>query len=253
MLETMEFPDPVIRVAIEPKTKAGQEKMSIALAKLAEEDPTFRTWTDEETGQTIIAGMGELHLEIIVDRLAARVQGRGERRQAPGRRTRRPSRRQRRWIPEYARQTGRHADSYAHVKLTIEPNESGKGYEFVDAIRRRRDPEANTSSTAVDQGIQGAMHAGVLGGYPVVRHQGHARRQRLLTTRCDSSRNGVQDRAAAMAFKEAMAKAGPTLLEPIMKVTVTAPEEYMGDVMGDINARRGQISRARTSAIRRAA
>ena len=235
LLETMEFPDPVIRVAIEPKTKAGQEKMSIALAKLAEEDPTFRTWTDEETGQTIIAGMGELHLEIIVDRLLRefKVEANVGKPQVSYKET---ITKAATVDTRYVRQTGGRGQ-FAHVKLTIEPNESGKGYEFEDDIHGGAIPKEYIP--CVDQGIQGAMHAGVLGGYQVVD---------IKTKLIDGSFHEVDSSELAfkicgsMAFKEAMAKAGPTLLEPIMKVTVTAPEEYMGDVMGDINARRGQIS-----------
>ncbi len=235
VLETMEFPDPVIRVAIEPKTKAGQEKMSIALAKLAEEDPTFRTYTDEETGQTIIAGMGELHLEIIVDRLLRefKVEANVGKPQVSYKETiTKPATVDTR----YVRQTGGRGQ-FAHVKLTIEPNESGKGYEFEDDIHGGAIPKEYIP--CVDQGIQGAMQAGVLGGYQVVD---------IKAKLIDGSFHEVDSSELAfkicgsMAFKEAMAKAGPTLLEPIMKVTVTAPEEYMGDVMGDINARRGQIS-----------
>ena len=235
VLETMEFPDPVIRVAIEPKTKAGQEKMSIALAKLAEEDPTFRTYTDEETGQTIIAGMGELHLEIIVDRLLRefKVEANVGKPQVSYKETiTKPAT----VDTMYVRQTGGRGQ-FAHVKLTIEPNESGKGYEFEDDIHGGAIPKEYIP--CVDQGIQGAMQAGVLGGYQVVD---------IKAKLIDGSFHEVDSSELAfkicgsMAFKEAMAKAGPTLLEPIMKVTVTAPEEYMGDVMGDINARRGQIS-----------
>ena len=235
LLETMEFPDPVIRVAIEPKTKAGQEKMSIALAKLAEEDPTFRTWTDEETVQTIIAGMGELHLEIIVDRLLRefKVEANVGKPQVSYKET---ITKAATVDTRYVRQTGGRGQ-FAHVKLTIEPNESGKGYEFEDDIHGGAIPKEYIP--CVDQGIQGAMHAGVLGGYQVVD---------IKAKLIDGSFHEVDSSELAfkicgsMAFKEAMAKAGPTLLEPIMKVTVTAPEEYMGDVMGDINARRGQIS-----------
>ena len=235
VLANMEFPEPVIRVAIEPKTKAGQEKMSIALAKLAEEDPTFKTYTDEETGQTIIAGMGELHLEIIVDRLLRefKVEANVGKPQVSYKETiTRPATVDTR----YVRQTGGRGQ-FAHVKLTIEPNESGKGYEFVDEIHGGAIPKEYIP--CVDQGIQGAMESGVLGGYQVVD---------VKATLIDGSFHEVDSSELAfkicgsMAFKEAMAKAGPTLLEPIMKVTVTAPEEYMGDVMGDINARRGQIS-----------
>ena len=235
VLENMEFPEPVIRVAIEPKTKAGQEKMSIALAKLAEEDPTFKTYTDEETGQTIIAGMGELHLEIIVDRLLRefKVEANVGKPQVSYKETiTKPATVDTR----YVRQTGGRGQ-FAHVKLTIEPNESGKGYEFVDEIHGGAIPKEYIP--CVDQGIQGAMESGVLGGYQVVD---------VKATLIDGSFHEVDSSELAfkicgsMAFKEAMAKAGPTLLEPIMKVTVTAPEDYMGDVMGDINARRGQIS-----------
>ena len=235
ILESMKFPEPVIRVAIEPKTKAGNEKMGIALAKLAEEDPTFKTYTDEETGQTIIAGMGELHLEIIVDRLLRefKVEANVGKPQVSYKETiTRPATVDTR----YVRQTGGRGQ-FAHVKLTIEPNESGKGYEFVDEIHGGAIPKEYIP--CVDQGIQGAMESGVLGGYQVVD---------VKATLIDGSFHEVDSSELAfkicgsMAFKEAMAKAGPTLLEPIMKVTVTAPEEYMGDVMGDINARRGQIS-----------
>ena len=235
VLENMEFPDPVIRVAIEPKTKAGQEKMSIALAKLAEEDPTFKTYTDEETGQTIIAGMGELHLEIIVDRLLRefKVEANVGKPQVSYKETiTKPATVDTRFV----RQTGGRGQ-FAHVKLTIEPNESGKGYEFIDDIHGGAIPKEYIP--CVDQGIQGAMQAGILGGYQVVD---------VKATLIDGSFHEVDSSENAfricgsMAFKEAMAKAGPTLLEPIMKVTVTAPEEYMGTVVGDINARRGQVA-----------
>ena len=234
ILENMEFPEPVIRVAIEPKTKAGQEKMSIALAKLAEEDPTFKTYTDEETGQTIIAGMGELHLEIIVDRLLRefKVEANVGKPQVSYKETiTKPATVDTRFV----RQTGGRGQ-FAHVKLTIEPNESGKGYEFVDDIHGGAIPKEYIPG--VDQGIQGAMQAGILGGYQVVD---------VKATLIDGSFHEVDSSENAfkicgsMAFKEAMAKAGPTLLEPIMKVSVTAPEDYMGTVVGDINARRGQI------------
>ena len=235
ILESMEFPEPVIRVAIEPKTRAGQEKMGIALAKLAEEDPTFKTYTDEETGQTIIAGMGELHLEIIVDRLLRefKVEANVGKPQVSYKETIRRSVEQ---DTKYARQSGGKGQ-YGHVKIRIEPNESGKGYEFVNAITGGAIPKEYIP--AVDQGIQGAMHSGTVAGYPVVD---------VKVTLFDGSYHEVDSSemafkiAGSMAFKEAMAKADPTLLEPIMKVVVTAPEEYMGDVMGDINARRGQIS-----------
>ena len=235
ILESMEFPEPVIRVAIEPKTRAGQEKMGIALAKLAEEDPTFKTYTDEETGQTIIAGMGELHLEIIVDRLLRefKVEANVGKPQVSYKETIRRNVEQ---DTKYARQSGGKGQ-YGHVKIRIEPNESGKGYEFVNAITGGAIPKEYIP--AVDQGIQGAMHSGTVAGYPVVD---------VKVTLFDGSYHEVDSSemafkiAGSMAFKEAMAKADPTLLEPIMKVVVTAPEEYMGDVMGDINARRGQIS-----------
>ena len=234
VLENMEFPEPVIRVAIEPKTKAGQEKMSIALAKLAEEDPTFKTYTDEETGQTIIAGMGELHLEIIVDRLLRefKVEANVGKPQVSYKETiTKPATVDTRFV----RQTGGRGQ-FAHVKLTIEPNESGKGYEFVDDIHGGAIP--TDYIPCVDQGIQGAMQAGILGGYQVVD---------VKATLIDGSFHEVDSSENAfricgsMAFKEAMAKAGPTLLEPIMKVSVTAPEDYMGTVVGDLNARRGQV------------
>ena len=234
ILESMEFPEPVIRVAIEPKTKAGQEKMAIALQKLAEEDPTFKTYTDEETGQTIIAGMGELHLEIIVDRLLRefKVEANVGKPQVSYKET---IKKAVTVDTRYARQTGGKGQ-FAHVKLMIEPNESGKGYEFVNKITGGAIPKEFIP--CVDQGIQGAMLTGVLAGYQVVD---------VKATLLDGSFHEVDSSELAfkicgsMAFKEAMAKAGPTLLEPIMKVVVTAPEEYMGDVMGDINARRGQI------------
>ena len=234
VLENMEFPEPVIRVAIEPKTKAGQEKMSIALAKLAEEDPTFKTYTDEETGQTIIAGMGELHLEIIVDRLLRefKVEANVGKPQVSYKETiTKPATVDTRFV----RQTGGRGQ-FAHVKLTIEPNESGKGYEFVDDIHGGAIPKEYIP--CVDQGIQGAMQSGILGGYQVVD---------VKATLIDGSFHEVDSSENAfricgsMAFKEAMAKAGPTLLEPIMKVSVTAPEDYMGTVVGDLNARRGQV------------
>ena len=235
ILESMEFPEPVIRVAIEPKTKAGQEKMGIALQKLAEEDPTFKTYTDDETGQTIIAGMGELHLEIIVDRLLREfhVEANVGKPQVSYKETIRKSAEQE---TKYARQTGGKGQ-YGHVKIRVEPNESGKGYEFVNAIVGGAIPKEYIP--AVDQGIQGAMNAGVVAGYPVVD---------VKVTLYDGSYHEVDSSemafkiAGSMAFKEAMRKADPTLLEPIMKVVVTAPDDYMGDVMGDINSRRGQIA-----------
>ena len=235
ILESMEFPEPVIRVAIEPKTKAGQEKMAIALQKLAEEDPTFKTYTDEETGQTIIAGMGELHLEIIVDRLLRefKVEANVGKPQVSYKET---IRRSATVDTSYVRQTGGKGQ-YAHVKLMIEPNETGKGYEFVNKVTGGAIPKEFIP--CIDQGIQGAMLSGVLAGYQVVD---------IKATVLDGSFHEVDSSEMAfkicgsMAFKEACMKADPTLLEPIMKVVVTAPEEYMGDVMGDINARRGQIS-----------
>ena len=235
ILESMKFPEPVIRVAIEPKTKAGNEKMGIALAKLAEEDPTFKTYTDEETGQTIIAGMGELHLEIIVDRLLRefRVEANVGRPQVSYKET---ITKAATVDTRYARQTGGKGQ-FAHVKLMVEPNEPGKGYEFINQITGGAIPKEFIP--CVDQGIQGAMQAGVLAGYEVVD---------VKVTLLDGSYHEVDSSEMAfkicgsMAFKEACQKAGPTLLEPIMKVVVTAPESYMGDVMGDINARRGQIA-----------
>ena len=235
VLESMEFPEPVIRVAIEPKTKAGQEKMAIALQKLAEEDPTFKTYTDEETGQTIIAGMGELHLEIIVDRLLRefRVEANVGKPQVSYKET---IRKAATVDTRYVRQTGGKGQ-FAHVKLMIEPNESGKGYEFINKITGGAIPKEYIP--CVDQGIQGAMLSGVLAGYQVVD---------VKATLLDGSFHEVDSSELAfkicgsMAFKEASQKADPTLLEPIMKVVVTSPEEFMGDVMGDINARRGQIS-----------
>ena len=234
ILESMEFPEPVIRVAIEPKTKAGQEKMSVALAKLAEEDPTFRTYTDEETGQTIIAGMGELHLEIIVDRLLRefKVEANVGAPQVAYKETIKKAVDQ---DTKYARQSGGKGQ-YGHVKIHVEPNESGKGYEFVNAIVGGAVPKEYIP--AVDAGIQGAMNAGVVAGFPVVD---------VKVTLYDGSYHEVDSSemafkiAGSMAFKEACQKAGPTLLEPIMKVCVIVPDEYMGDVIGDLNSRRGQI------------
>ncbi|HZK00794.1 MAG TPA: elongation factor G [Tissierellaceae bacterium] len=234
ILETMEFPEPVIEVAIEPKTKASQEKMSLGLAKLAEEDPTFRTSTNEETGQILIAGMGELHLEIIVDRLlrefkveanvgnpqVAYKESISAAAEAEG---------------KYVRQSGGRGQ-YGHVKLKIEPQEPGAGYEFVNAIVGGAIPREYISS--VDNGIQGAMESGIIGGYPVLD---------VKVTLYDGSYHEVDSNemafkiAGSMGFREAMAKAKPVLLEPIMKVEVIMPEEYMGDVMGDINSRRGRI------------
>ena len=234
ILESMEFPEPVIRVAIEPKTKAGQEKMSVALAKLAEEDPTFRTYTDEETGQTILAGMGELHLEIIVDRLLRefKVEANVGAPQVAYKETIRKAVDQ---DTKYARQSGGKGQ-YGHVKIHVEPNESGKGYEFVNAVVGGAIPKEYIP--AIDAGIQGAMLSGTVAGYPVVD---------VKVTLFDGSYHEVDSSemafkiAGSMAFKEAMRKADPTLLEPIMKVCVIVPDEYMGDVIGDLNARRGQI------------
>ena len=234
VLESMEFPEPVIRVAIEPKTKAGQEKMDIALGKLAEEDPTFKAYTDEETGQTIIAGMGELHLEIIVDRLLRefRVEANVGRPQVSYKET---ITKAATVDTRYARQTGGKGQ-FAHVKLMVEPNEPGKGYEFINQITGGAIPKEFIP--CVDQGIQGAMQAGVLAGYEVVD---------VKVTLLDGSYHEVDSSEMAfkicgsMAFKEACQKAGPTLLEPIMKVCVIVPDEYMGDVIGDLNSRRGQI------------
>ena len=234
ILESMEFPEPVIRVAIEPKTKAGQEKMGIGLAKLAEEDPTFRTYTDEETGQTIIAGMGELHLEIIVDRLLRefKVEANVGAPQVAYKETVRKSADV---DHKYARQSGGKGQ-YGHVKIILEPNESGKGYEFINKIVGGAIPKEYIEP--VNQGIQGAMQAGVLAGYSRVD---------VKVTLYDGSYHEVDSSemafkiAGSMAFKEAMKKASPVILEPIMKVAVIVPEEYMGDVIGDINSRRGQI------------
>jgi len=229
----MEFPEPVIRVAIEPKTKAGQEKMGLGLAKLAEEDPTFKAYTDEETGQTIIAGMGELHLEIIVDRLLRefKVEATVGNPQVSYKET---IRKNADVEEKYARQSGGRGQ-YGHVKIKIEPN-PGKGYEFVNEIVGGAIPKEYIP--AVDNGIQGAMLSGVLAGYNVVD---------VKVTLYDGSYHEVDSSemafkiAGSMAFKSAMKKADPVLLEPIMKVTVTVPEEYMGDIIGDINSRRGMI------------
>ena len=233
ILESMEFPEPVIRVAIEPKTKAGQEKMGIALSKLAEEDPTFKTYTDEETGQTIIAGMGELHLEIIVDRLLRefKVEANVGKPQVSYKETIRGTATV---DMRYARQSGGKGQ-FAQAKIQIEPN-PGKGYEFINAVTGGAIPKEYIPS--VDQGIQGAMASGVLAGYPVVD---------VKVTLLDGSYHEVDSSEMAfkicgsMAFKEAAQKAGPTLLEPIMKVVVTTPDQYMGDVIGDLNSRRGQV------------
>ena len=234
ILESMEFPEPVIRVAIEPKTKAGQEKMGIALMKLAEEDPTFRTYTDEETGQTIIAGMGELHLEIIVDRLLReyKVEANVGAPQVAYKETIKQSVKQ---DTKYARQSGGKGQ-YGHVKIRVEPNESGKGYEFVNEVVGGAVPKEYIP--AVDAGIQGAMLSGVLAGYPVVD---------VKVTLYDGSYHEVDSSemafkiAGSMAFKEACQKADATLMEPIMKVSVIVPDEYLGNVIGDLNSRRGQI------------
>lgn len=234
ILESMDFPEPVIRVAIEPKTKAGQEKMGISLAKLAEEDPTFKAYTDEETGQTIIAGMGELHLEIIVDRLLREFKVEANV-GAPQVAYRETIRRQAEQDTKYARQSGGKGQ-YGHVKIRIEPNETGKGYEFINATVGGSIPKEYIGP--VDQGIQGAMQAGVLAGYPVVD---------VKVTLYDGSYHEVDSSemafkiAGSMAFKEATRRADPAILEPIMKVIVNVPDEYMGDVIGDLNSRRGQI------------
>ncbi len=234
ILESMNFPEPVIRVAIEPKTKAGQEKMGIALAKLAEEDPTFKCYTDEETGQTIIAGMGELHLEIIVDRLLREFKVEANV-GAPQVAYKESIRKKVDHETKYKRQSGG-SGQYGHVKIILEPNETGKGYEFINAVTGGTVPKEYIP--AVDQGIQGALHAGVLAGYPVVD---------VKVTLYDGSYHEVDSSemafkiAGSMAFKEACRIADPVLLEPIMKVTVIVPEEYMGDVIGDLNSRRGEI------------
>ena len=234
ILESMEFPEPVIRVAIEPKTKAGQEKMGLALAKLAEEDPTFRTYTDDETGQTIIAGMGELHLEIIVDRLLRefKVEANIGNPQVAYKET---IKKKVDHECKYKRQSGG-SGQYGHVKITLEPNETGKGYEFVNAVTGGAIPKEYIP--AVDAGIKGALQSGVLAGYNVVD---------VKVTLYDGSYHEVDSSemafkiAGSMAFKEAMRLANPVLTEPIMKVVVTIPDDYMGDVIGDINSRRGQI------------
>ncbi len=234
ILESMEFPDPVIRVAIEPKTKAGQEKMGLALAKLAEEDPTFKTWTDEETGQTIIAGMGELHLEIIVDRLLReyKVEANVGAPQVAYKETIRKSVEQ---DTKYARQSGGKGQ-YGHVKIRVEPNEPGAGYVFENAIVGGAVPKEYIP--AVDAGIQGAMQAGVLAGYPV---------EDVKVTLYDGSFHEVDSSemafkiAGSMAFKEACRKANPVLLEPVMKVDVIVPDDYLGNVIGDLTSRRGMV------------
>ena len=234
ILESMEFPEPVIRVAIEPKTKAGQEKMTVGLIKLAEEDPTFKTYTDEETGQTIIAGMGELHLEIIVDRLLRefKVEANVGAPQVAYKETIKKAVDQ---DTKYARQSGGKGQ-YGHCKIHVEPNESGKGYEFVNAIVGGAIPKEYIP--AIDAGIRGAMNAGVLAGFPVVD---------VKVTLYDGSYHEVDSSemafkiAGSMAFKDACRKAEATLLEPMMKVSVIAPDEYLGTVIGDLNSRRGQI------------
>ena len=234
ILETMEFPEPVISVAIEPKTRAGQEKMGVALSKLAEEDPTFRTYTDEETGQTIIAGMGELHLEIIVDRLLRefKVEANIGKPQVAYKET---IRKQINHECKYKRQSGG-SGQYGHVKITLEPNEPGKGYEFVNAVTGGAIPKEYIEP--VNQGIQGAMQNGVLAGYNVVD---------VKVTLYDGSYHEVDSSemafkiAGSMAFKEAMRMADPVLTEPIVKVVTIVPDDYMGDVIGDFNSRRGQI------------
>ena len=234
ILESMNFPEPVIRVAIEPKTKAGQEKMGLALAKLAEEDPTFKCYTDEETGQTIIAGMGELHLEIIVDRLLREFKVEANV-GAPQVAYKESIRKKVDHETKYKRQSGG-SGQYGHVKIIVEPNETGKGYEFINAVTGGTIPKEFIP--AVDTGIQGALQAGVLAGYPVVD---------VKVTLYDGSYHEVDSSemafkiAGSMAFKEACRLADPVLLEPIMKVTVIVPEDYMGDVIGDLNSRRGEI------------
>ncbi len=234
ILESMNFPEPVIRVAIEPKTKAGQEKMGIGLSKLAEEDPTFKCYTDEETGQTIIAGMGELHLEIIVDRLLREFKVEANV-GAPQVAYKESIRKKVDQDTKYKRQSGG-SGQYGHVKIIVEPNETGKGYEFINAVTGGSIPKEFIAP--VDTGIQGALQSGVLAGYPVVD---------VKVTLYDGSYHEVDSSemafkiAGSMAFKEACRKADAVLLEPIMKVTVIVPEEYMGDVIGDLNARRGEI------------
>ena len=234
VLESMEFPEPVIRVAIEPKTKAGQEKMGLALAKLAEEDPTFKTYTDEETGQTIIAGMGELHLEIIVDRLLRefKVEANVGAPQVAYKETITKAVTQE---TKYVRQSGGKGQ-YGHVKILVEPNESGKGFEFINKTVGGSVPKEYIP--AVEQGVRGAMESGVLAGFPVVD---------VKVTLLDGSYHEVDSSemafkiAGSMAFKEACQKAGPVVLEPIMKVCIIVPDEYMGDVIGDVTSRRGTI------------
>ena len=235
ILESMEFPEPVIRVAIEPKTRAGQEKMGIGLSKLAEEDPTFRTYTDEDTGQTIIAGMGELHLEIIVDRLLRefKVEANIGKPQVAYKET---IRKRVDHECKFRRQTGG-SGQYAHVKIILEPNEPGKGYEFINNVTGGSIPKEFIEP--VNQGIQGAMQNGVLAGYNVVD---------VKVTLYDGSYHEVDSSdmafkiAGSMAFKEAMRLADPVLTEPIMKVNVITPDQYLGDVIGDLNSRRGQVN-----------
>ncbi len=234
ILESMEFPEPVINLAIEPKTKAGQEKMGIALAKLAEEDPTFRTWTDEETGQTIIAGMGELHLDIIVDRLLREFKVEADV-GAPQVSYKETIKGDADVDYKYKKQTGG-SGQYGHVKIRVSPNESGKGYEFVNSVVGGSIPKEYIP--AVDAGIQGAMQAGILAGYQVVD---------VKVELYDGSYHEVDSSemafkiAGSMAFKEAMRKANPALMEPIMKVSVIAPDDYLGNIIGDLSSRRGEI------------
>ena len=250
ILESMEFPEPVISVAIEPKTRAGQEKMGLALAKLAEEDPTFRTYTDEETGQTIIAGMGELHLDIIVDRLLRefKVEANIGKPQVAYKET---IRKKVDHECKYKKQSGG-SGQYGHVKITVEPNEAGKGYEFVNAVTGGAIPKEYIP--AVDAGVQGAMQCGVVAGYNVVDVKvtlydvvAGYNVVDVKVTLYDGSYHEVDSSemafkiAGSMAFKEAMRKADPVLTEPITKVVTIVPDDYMGDVIGDFNSRRGQI------------
>ena len=234
ILESMEFPEPVIQLAIEPKTKAGQEKMGIALAKLAEEDPTFKTWTDEETGQTIIAGMGELHLDIIVDRLLREFKVEANV-GAPQVAYKEAIKGSADVDKKYARQSGGKGQ-YGHVKIRVSPNESGKGYEFKNAVVGGAIPKEYIP--AVDKGIQGAMKSGILAGYEVVDVKVELYDGSYHEV--DSSEMAFQI-AGSMAFKEAMEKANPVLMEPIMKVAVIVPDDYTGTVIGDLSSRRGQI------------
>ena len=231
----MVFPEPVIRVAIEPKTKAGQEKMGLALSKLAEEDPTFKTYTDEETGQTIIAGMGELHHEIIVDRLLRefKVEANVGKPQVSYRET---IRRAADSDMKYVRQSGGKGQ-YGHVKITIEPNEKGKGFEFINKVVGGNIPKEYIP--AIEDGIKGAMLSGVLAGFNVVD---------VIVTLNDGSYHEVDSSemafkiAGSMAFKDAMRKADPVLTEPIMKVVVVCPDDYMGAIIGDLTSRRGSVT-----------